>query len=104
MIGSNPVADLMDLGGLHSDPHVRYPVFSLLGINAPTHAIGRVLVEVLAPPRRLGNSAHHEGDRAKPGSPGGEDGGASPSSVKIQPAGWTAETRERNPAMAGGGR
>jgi arylsulfatase A-like enzyme len=89
----------------HAEPvDLAVTLASLLGINAPTHAIGRVLVEALAPPRRLGNSAHHEGDRAKPGSPGGEDGGASPSSVKIQPAGWTGETRERNPAMAGGGR
>jgi len=29
---------------------------SLLGINAPTHAVGRVLTEALAPPRREGDS------------------------------------------------
>jgi hypothetical protein len=32
MIGSNPVADLLDVGGLLKEPHFRYPVFSLLAI------------------------------------------------------------------------
>ena len=35
---------------------------SLLGINAPTHAIGRVLTEALAPAHRAGNSIHEEID------------------------------------------
>ena len=30
---------------------------SLLGINAPTHAVGRVLTEALAPPHHAENSA-----------------------------------------------
>jgi hypothetical protein len=38
---------------------------SLLGINAPTHAVGRVLTEALAPPRRTANSGHGE-DRSSP--------------------------------------
>jgi hypothetical protein len=30
---------------------------SLLGINAPTHAVGRVLTEALAPPHHAENAA-----------------------------------------------
>ncbi len=32
LVGSNAVSALADLGGLYSDPHLRYAVFSLLGI------------------------------------------------------------------------
>jgi arylsulfatase A-like enzyme len=39
---------------------------SLLGINAPTHAIGRVLTEILAPPRRAANSSNGVTDRNSP--------------------------------------
>jgi arylsulfatase A-like enzyme len=49
---------------------------SLLGINAPTHAIGRVLTEALTPARRLENSAHPPD--AKTPSP-------SPSSKEVKP-------------------
>jgi len=35
---------------------------SLLGINAPTHAIGRVLTEALAPAHRAEHSIHEEID------------------------------------------
>ena len=40
---------------------------SLLGINAPTHSVGRVLTEALAPATRFSGSADHLGP-----SPGGE--------------------------------
>jgi predicted AlkP superfamily pyrophosphatase or phosphodiesterase len=49
---------------------------SLLGINAPTHAIGRVLTEALTPARRLENSAHPP-DAKTPSPP--------PSSKEIKP-------------------
>src|SRR5579872_293114 len=38
---------------------------SLLGINAPTHAVGRVLTEALAPPHRAENAAGAEGTGAR---------------------------------------
>ncbi len=46
----------------HAEPvDLAATLASLLGINAPTHSIGRVLTEILAPPRRsrklLGGSA-----------------------------------------------
>jgi arylsulfatase A-like enzyme len=89
----------------HAEPvDLAVTLASLLGINAPTHAVGRVLTEALAPPRRAAGPPHHESDRAKPSSPGGEDGGASPSAGKIQPASLVTETRNSNPATAGGGR
>jgi hypothetical protein len=38
----------------HAEPvDLAATLASLLGINAPTHAVGRVLVEALAPPHRL---------------------------------------------------
>ena len=41
----------------HSEPvDLAVTLASLLGINAPTHAVGRVLVEALAPARRADNS------------------------------------------------
>jgi arylsulfatase A-like enzyme len=39
---------------------------SLLGINAPSHSIGRVLTEMLAPPRRAANSSGGASDRNPP--------------------------------------
>ena len=35
---------------------------SLLGINAPTHSVGRVLTEALAPPHRGTNSSTNSGE------------------------------------------
>jgi hypothetical protein len=32
VVGSNAISDLHDVGGLNADPHLRYPLFSLLGI------------------------------------------------------------------------
>jgi predicted AlkP superfamily pyrophosphatase or phosphodiesterase len=47
----------------HSEPIDLAPTFaSLLGINAPTHSVGRVLTEALAPP-------HRADDRAGAGKP-----------------------------------
>jgi len=39
---------------------------SLLGINAPTHSVGRVLTEILAPPRRAANSPNGVPGRSAP--------------------------------------
>ncbi len=39
---------------------------SLLGINAPTHSVGRVLTEILAPPCRAANSPNGVPDRSAP--------------------------------------
>ncbi len=39
---------------------------SLLGINAPTHSVGRVLTEMMAPPRRSSNSSSTAPDRDLP--------------------------------------
>jgi hypothetical protein len=40
MVGSNPFSDLCDVGGLHSDPNIRYPVFSLLGTLTMVQLVG----------------------------------------------------------------
>jgi predicted AlkP superfamily pyrophosphatase or phosphodiesterase len=55
----------------HAEPvDLAVTLASLLGINAPTHAIGRVLTEALAPPRRAENSLRpHE---MRPPRPSGE--------------------------------
>ena len=51
----------------HAEPVDLAPTFaSLLGINAPTHAVGRVLVEALVSPRRAENSARPPGTKAAP--------------------------------------
>ena len=41
---------------------------SLLGVNAPSHSVGRVLTEALAPPRRVPGSANRgdQGERSAP--------------------------------------
>jgi hypothetical protein len=51
----------------HAEPVDLAPTLaSLLGINAPTHSIGRVLTEVLAAPHRAANSSHGGDDRSMP--------------------------------------
>ena len=50
---------------------------SLLGINAPSHSVGRVLTEALAPPRRVPGSAHG-GEREERSSPDVERRGFRP--------------------------
>jgi arylsulfatase A-like enzyme len=51
----------------HAEPVDLAPTLaSLLGINAPTHSIGRVLTEVLAAPHRAANSSHGGDDRSLP--------------------------------------
>jgi tRNA A-37 threonylcarbamoyl transferase component Bud32 len=40
LIGSNMFSDLCDLGGMHNDPNVRIPVFSLLGILVGVQFVG----------------------------------------------------------------
>ena len=45
---------------------------SLLGINAPTHAIGRVLIEALAPPHHAENSSPPAEKSPRPARPAGE--------------------------------
>jgi serine/threonine-protein kinase len=39
-VGSNPIGDTMDMGGVYNDPNARYPVFSLLGILAAVQVFG----------------------------------------------------------------
>ena len=51
----------------HAEPvDMAATLASLLGINAPTHAVGRVLTEILAPPRRGANSSNGITDRNSP--------------------------------------
>ncbi len=51
----------------HSEPvDLAATLASLLGINAPTHSVGRVLTEALAPPHRAANSIHGGEDRGMP--------------------------------------
>ncbi len=51
----------------HAEPvDLAATLASLLGINAPTHSIGRVLTEALAPPHRALNSIHGVDDRGMP--------------------------------------
>ena len=57
--------------------HPSQTLASLLGINAPSHAIGRVLTEALAPPRRVPGSAHG-GEREERSSPDVERRGFRP--------------------------
>ena len=48
----------------HAEPVDLAPtIASLLGINSPTHAIGRVLSEALAPPHRAENSSRPPFDK-----------------------------------------
>src|SRR6266851_1187212 len=55
----------------HAEPVDLAPTLaSLLGINAPSHSIGRVLTEILAPPRRTANSSNGASDRSSPGVEG----------------------------------
>jgi predicted AlkP superfamily pyrophosphatase or phosphodiesterase len=51
----------------HAEPVDMVATFaSLLGINAPTHAVGRVLTEILATPRRGASPASGAQDRSSP--------------------------------------
>jgi Type I phosphodiesterase / nucleotide pyrophosphatase len=51
----------------HAEPvDLAATLASLLGINAPTHSVGRVLTEILAPPRRTANSSNGGPDRSLP--------------------------------------
>jgi arylsulfatase A-like enzyme len=51
----------------HAEPVDLAPTLaSLLGINAPSHSVGRVLTEILVPPRRGGNSSNGMQDRNSP--------------------------------------
>jgi arylsulfatase A-like enzyme len=55
----------------HAEPvDLAATLASLLGINAPTHAVGRVLTEALVPPRRTANSSHGNEDRNSPAMEG----------------------------------
>ena len=57
----------------HAEPvDLAVTLASLLGINAPSHAIGRVLVEALAPPHRSENSGPPPEKKPKPSKPSGE--------------------------------
>lgn len=57
----------------HAEPvDLAVTLASLLGINAPTHAIGRVLTEALAPPHRAENSGPPPDKSPPPIRPSGE--------------------------------
>jgi hypothetical protein len=57
----------------HAEPvDLAVTLASLLGINAPTHAIGRVLMEALAPPRHLEDSSPPADRNPQPVRPSGE--------------------------------
>jgi hypothetical protein len=57
----------------HSEPvDLAVTLASLLGINAPTHAIGRVLTEALAPPHHAENSSPPAEKSPRPARPAGE--------------------------------
>jgi predicted AlkP superfamily pyrophosphatase or phosphodiesterase len=54
----------------HAEPvDLAVTLASLLGINAPTHAIGRVLTEALAPPHRAENSGPPSEKSPRPARP-----------------------------------
>jgi arylsulfatase A-like enzyme len=62
----------------HAEPvDLAVTLASLLGINAPSHAIGRVLTEALAAPRRVPGSAHG-GEREERSAPDVERRGFRP--------------------------
>ena len=74
----------------HAEPvDLAATLASLLGINAPTHSIGRVLTEMLAPPRRSGNSSGGVPDRSSPGV----EGQRADSRPADRPADGQAQTR-----------
>jgi arylsulfatase A-like enzyme len=65
----------------HAEPvDLAATLASLLGVNAPSHSVGRVLTEALAPAHRPASSIHHgvdQDDRAFPNVEGhGAFGGA----------------------------
>jgi arylsulfatase A-like enzyme len=63
----------------HAEPIDLAPTLaSLLGINAPTHSVGRVLTEILAAPRRASNSIHGGEDRSMPTVEGRDHGPEAP--------------------------
>jgi hypothetical protein len=79
----------------HAEPvDLAATLASLLGINAPTHAVGRVLTEILAPPRRTGNSPSAAPDRNLPSVEGQDFKPTAPESIAPGP----------DPVIAGGSR
>jgi len=87
----------------HAEPVDLAPTLaSLLGINAPTHSVGRVLTEILAPPRRTGNSSNGVPDRNLPNVEGWVDRSAAGQTVASD--GKAAKTRNPGRTMAGGTR
>jgi arylsulfatase A-like enzyme len=83
----------------HAEPVDLAPTLaSLLGINAPSHSIGRVLTEILAPPRRGATPSSGATDR---GSPAVEGRNFRPAGLRTSsPDG--AKARNAGLTMAGG--
>jgi hypothetical protein len=70
----------------HAEPvDLAVTLASLLGINAPTHAVGRVLTEALITSRRAESSSHPEPERPRSGMP----------SEQIQPVALVARGHTR---------
>jgi predicted AlkP superfamily pyrophosphatase or phosphodiesterase len=77
----------------HSEPVDLAPTLaSMLGINAPSHSIGRVLTEMLAPARRAATPSVGGQDRGSPAvegrnfRPAAEDDSAKPRSASVRAA------------------
>ena len=79
----------------HAEPvDLAATLASLLGINAPTHTVGRVLTEMLAPPRRALNVMHGGEDRSMPSVEG----------QQLQPLPFAPVARPAGYTIAGGAR
>jgi arylsulfatase A-like enzyme len=87
----------------HAEPVDMVATFaSLLGINAPTHAVGRVLTEILATPRRGASSSNGAQDRSSPAVEGHDFKPAA--SHPISQHGMTATVKNIELPIAGASR
>jgi predicted AlkP superfamily pyrophosphatase or phosphodiesterase len=69
----------------HAEPADMAPTLaSLLGINAPTHSIGRVLSEALAPPRRPESGVRTPASPTGPATPAGWPELAAPATMQAE--------------------
>ncbi len=87
----------------HAEPVDMVATFaSLLGINAPTHSVGRVLTEILAPPRRGGSSSNGAQDRSSPAVEGHDFKPAAGHAISRH--GMTATAKNNELPLAGASR
>jgi hypothetical protein len=89
----------------HAEPaDLAVTLASLLGINAPSHAIGRVLTEALAPPRRVPGSARG-GEREERSAPDVERRGFRPAAGSAtDPANKMVAVKKADRTLAEGAR